>query len=492
MRRCACRGVHQDSRQDRGGRSCSRCVAVRQDQRVASCRGRARARRGGVLGGRGERAEAGGGAHDRSEGCPSGDREAAALVYGDPTSALDVIGITGTNGKTTTSYLVAAHARSGRQAPGVIGTIGYRFEAMSARGLAHHAGGRRDRARRRGDAGASRHAPRDGGLVARAGAGARGRGAFRAAAFTNLTQDHLDFHGDMDGVRDAQSRSCFWSSRPSVAVVNVDDPFGAELAPEDRWQTCAGELGSQAPRRRSLRLCRARLATGHRRVACSLLVARSTAAIRRCSARTTSSNLLLAAAASRWRSSIDPVVAARGLSRGGRGARSAGALRHVRRRHPCARRLRAHARRARARSCARSRRRRPRGQARSCVFGCGGDRDQGQATAHGRRRSPSARTSRSSPATTRAPRTPRDRRRRSWPGLREGGSVLGVELDRRGRRSTRAIACGRLPGDVRAHRRQGSRGLPDRRGSPKRTSTTAKRRGGALARRRAARRGGGR
>src|SRR5262249_1976446 len=61
---------------------------------------------------------------------------AAFLVYGQPTSALDVIGVTGTKGKTTTTHLVAAALRSAGQRPGLLGTIGYEFEDV-ALGASH-------------------------------------------------------------------------------------------------------------------------------------------------------------------------------------------------------------------------------------------------------------------------------------------------------------------------------------------------------------------
>ncbi|MCU0693175.1 MAG: Mur ligase domain-containing protein, partial [Polyangiaceae bacterium] len=55
---------------------------------------------------------------------------ASALVYGDPTAALRVVGITGTNGKTTTSYLVRGALQGAGQRPGVLGTLGATFEDL--------------------------------------------------------------------------------------------------------------------------------------------------------------------------------------------------------------------------------------------------------------------------------------------------------------------------------------------------------------------------
>ncbi|HEY3594124.1 MAG TPA: UDP-N-acetylmuramoyl-L-alanyl-D-glutamate--2,6-diaminopimelate ligase, partial [Polyangiaceae bacterium] len=155
--------------------------------------------------------------------------DASALVYGDPTGALDVVGITGTNGKTTTAHLVAAALRKAGKRPGVIGTIGYQFEDVVA---------------------PATHTTPEADAIARIAAAMRERGAshlvmeisshaialgrvaavrFRVAAFTNLTQDHLDFHGDMASYGEAKAK-LFTELSPAAAVINVDDPFGRALA----------------------------------------------------------------------------------------------------------------------------------------------------------------------------------------------------------------------------------------------------------------------
>ena len=88
------------------------------------------------------------------------------------------------------------------------------------------------------DARGRRRGLRDGGLLARPGAERTAGVRFAVAVFTNLTQDHLDFHADMEDYF-AAKRSCSSSrqsaarpSRAAVAVVNVDDPYGARLAAE--------------------------------------------------------------------------------------------------------------------------------------------------------------------------------------------------------------------------------------------------------------------
>jgi UDP-N-acetylmuramoyl-L-alanyl-D-glutamate--2,6-diaminopimelate ligase len=156
---------------------------------------------------------------------------AAAAVYGHPTFALEMVGITGTNGKTTTSYLVraAVDAALGGSFCGIIGTVGHRFGDWAV------------------DAS---HTTPEADELARVLAGMRGRGAshvamevssialaagrvravrFRVAALTNLTQDHLDFHGSMAAYAEAKE-SLFTRYGAGAAVINVDDPFGASLA----------------------------------------------------------------------------------------------------------------------------------------------------------------------------------------------------------------------------------------------------------------------
>jgi UDP-N-acetylmuramoyl-L-alanyl-D-glutamate--2,6-diaminopimelate ligase len=155
---------------------------------------------------------------------------AAARLHGDPTASLRTIGVTGTNGKTTTAYLVRALLEAAGHPTGMLGTVTSivggearevarttpeaidlqaTFAAMLAAGDTHcvmevssHA-----LALRRADA---IH--------------------WAAAIFTNLTQDHLDFHPTMDDYFAA--KRMLFEAAPAVAVVNVDDPYGARLAAE--------------------------------------------------------------------------------------------------------------------------------------------------------------------------------------------------------------------------------------------------------------------
>jgi UDP-N-acetylmuramoyl-L-alanyl-D-glutamate--2,6-diaminopimelate ligase len=182
---------------------------------------------------------------------------AAALCYGEPTRALTVVGITGTNGKTTTVHLVEACIRASGGRPAVVGTLGYRFEALAL--TASHTSPESDELQRvaaRMRAGGASHLVMEVSSIALASARVD-EVAFDVAAFTNLTQDHLDFHGTMAAYAAAKDR-LFLAHRPRVAVVNVDDPHGAELAARIR----ATELLTVSARVGGAAVCPLALATG--------------------------------------------------------------------------------------------------------------------------------------------------------------------------------------------------------------------------------------
>ncbi len=154
---------------------------------------------------------------------------AASAVWSHPTWHLDVVGITGTNGKTTTAWLVE-HALAALGArPGLLGTVAQRFGGLSFPAT-HTTPEADDLARRFAamrDAGATHVAME---VSSHALALDRvGAVRFRVAALTNITQDHLDFHGTMERYI-AAKRSLFEALGPAASVVNVDDPTGADLA----------------------------------------------------------------------------------------------------------------------------------------------------------------------------------------------------------------------------------------------------------------------
>lgn len=154
---------------------------------------------------------------------------AAARLHGDPTAALRTIGVTGTNGKTTTAYLVRALLHAAGEPTGMLGTV-----TSVIGGVEHPVARTTPEAI---DLQATFAAMRDAGdrnavLEVSSHALALGRAGaihWAAAIFTNLTQDHLDFHPTMEDYFHAKRR-LFVDGRPQVAVVNVDDPYGAQLA----------------------------------------------------------------------------------------------------------------------------------------------------------------------------------------------------------------------------------------------------------------------
>jgi UDP-N-acetylmuramoyl-L-alanyl-D-glutamate--2,6-diaminopimelate ligase len=153
----------------------------------------------------------------------------ASRVHGDPSSDVAVVGVTGTNGKTTvTHYVESLLGRAGR-ITGLIGTVHTRVGAIplnSVRTTPEATDFQRLLAEMRGlgaevvAAEVSSHA-----LEMSRVAGTR----FEVAAFTNLSQDHLDFHGTMDSYRHAKER-LFREYEVGTAVINVDDPVGADIA----------------------------------------------------------------------------------------------------------------------------------------------------------------------------------------------------------------------------------------------------------------------
>jgi len=147
-------------------------------------------------------------------------------------AALTLLAVTGTNGKTTTSYLVEEMLRASGRAAGMFGTITYRAPGLLGGGrvaplttpgaLMLHGLLAEMRAVGTTDVvlEATSHALTQGRLDGC---------LFRVAALTNLTQDHLDYHGTMEAYGAAKAR-LFFDLAPGAAAVNVDDPFGRELA----------------------------------------------------------------------------------------------------------------------------------------------------------------------------------------------------------------------------------------------------------------------
>lgn len=153
----------------------------------------------------------------------------AARLAGEPSRALRCLGVTGTNGKTTTTYLLHAIARVAGEPAGLVGTTGARvgdqivplgFTTPEAPDLQVLLARMRDEGVRTVAMEVSSHAL----------AQYRVDGTwFTVACFTNLSHDHLDYHGTVEAYFEAKAQ-LFAPERCGVAVTNLDDPHGAELA----------------------------------------------------------------------------------------------------------------------------------------------------------------------------------------------------------------------------------------------------------------------
>ncbi|CAN5118584.1 UDP-N-acetylmuramoyl-L-alanyl-D-glutamate--2,6-diaminopimelate ligase [soil metagenome] len=154
---------------------------------------------------------------------------AAARVHGDPSAAFALCGVTGTNGKTTTAYLLDAVLRSAGHVTGLIGTVETVVAGTPVAGVrtTPEASDLQRLLRRMADAGVTAAAME---VSSHGLALGRVRGTrFAVAVFTNLSHDHLDFHRDLDDYFRAKAR-LFDPAYTPVAVVNVDDRHGRALA----------------------------------------------------------------------------------------------------------------------------------------------------------------------------------------------------------------------------------------------------------------------
>lgn len=154
---------------------------------------------------------------------------AAEAVHGFPSRALGGVAITGTNGKTTTAWLVEQAVRGAGGRAARLGTLGFALDGeVQDSPLTTPEPDAVSRFLGRARAAGATH------FVMEASSHALAQGrvdalAFAVAAFSNLTQDHLDFHGIMADYAAAKAR-LFGEVEPGAAVINVDDAFGRELA----------------------------------------------------------------------------------------------------------------------------------------------------------------------------------------------------------------------------------------------------------------------
>jgi len=158
---------------------------------------------------------------------------AAAAFYGDPTAELETVGITGTNGKTTTAFLVRALLEASGRQTGLLGTVksvigGVEHEVQRTTPEAIDLQRTFRQMLDEGDVACAMEVSSHALELRRADAI-----HFAAAIFTNLTQDHLDFHPTMDDYFRAKRRLFKGGAlSPRAAIINVDDPYGARLASE--------------------------------------------------------------------------------------------------------------------------------------------------------------------------------------------------------------------------------------------------------------------
>ncbi len=169
----------------------------------------------------------------------------ADRFFGSPSKSMRVVGVTGTNGKTSTVQLLAQALSSDGRCIGTIGTLGAGLHgaihagerttpdviAVHAELAAMHAAGAQDVAME-----VSSHALDQGRVDAV---------RFAVAVFTNLTRDHLDYHHSMQAYGEAKARLFAWPGL-KAAVINLDDAFGAQLAQGATRHTAVIGVSSRA------------------------------------------------------------------------------------------------------------------------------------------------------------------------------------------------------------------------------------------------------
>ncbi len=160
--------------------------------------------------------------------------QAAAVINGNPSHDLKLVGVTGTNGKTTTTYLVFALAEANGEKAAMLTTVEYRIgeqsrpavrttpEASDTNRFLREAVNKNCRMAAMETSSQAIDLHRCDAL------------RFQVAVFTNLTRDHLDYHGTMENYYDAKRK--LFDGRlgeiPKSSVINIDDEYGARLAAE--------------------------------------------------------------------------------------------------------------------------------------------------------------------------------------------------------------------------------------------------------------------
>jgi UDP-N-acetylmuramoyl-L-alanyl-D-glutamate--2,6-diaminopimelate ligase len=167
----------------------------------------------------------------------------AARFWGDPTAELRMVGVTGTNGKTTTAFLVQEILKAANFPCGLLGTVkqvvgGVEKEVVRTTPEAIELQRTFRQMLEGGDEACVMEVSSHAMTLHRVDAI-----HFEVAIFTNLTQDHLDFHADMEDYFLAKRK--LFEMGPKTAIVNVDDPYGRRLASEFECVTFSAE-GAEA------------------------------------------------------------------------------------------------------------------------------------------------------------------------------------------------------------------------------------------------------
>lgn len=187
----------------------------------------------------------------------SNSREAlahmAAAFYHHPDEQLTLIGVTGTNGKTTTTYLVEAIFQKTGIKTGIIGTIQYKIgeKIIPTKNTTPESADLFQMFREMAETGVGAAA-----IEVSSHALDQGRIEgihFNAAVFTNLTQDHLDYHQTIEAYFQAKAKlfEAHFLKKNAVAVINLDDPFGQRLQNQIKTPTITYGLDKKADVRAS-------------------------------------------------------------------------------------------------------------------------------------------------------------------------------------------------------------------------------------------------
>ncbi len=160
--------------------------------------------------------------------------ELSNLFFGERSRQMTMIGVTGTNGKTTTSYMIRDLLREGGHETGLMGTVAYEIgnRSIPASRTTPEAPDIHAMLRQMKDRGCDAVVME---VSSHAIALDRVHGIdFNIGVFTNLTQDHLDFHKDMDSYFDAKANmfETMEKSHNRSVVINIDDPWGRRLVEE--------------------------------------------------------------------------------------------------------------------------------------------------------------------------------------------------------------------------------------------------------------------